>query len=126
MNFNSIAPDKYKKGVIMNFLHRAYKICSSWSLFHQEVLRIKQLLVNNNFPIKLIDDTIHRFMKNKFDIPIKANDNETIKLYYEMQMSDNYKEEEKELEAIVHKNIVPKEETKKIKLYIYYRSKKIK
>jgi hypothetical protein len=41
-------------------------------------------------------------------------------------MSDNYKEEEKELETIINRNIKPKDETKKIKLYIYYKNKKLK
>ena len=41
LNYTSICPDRYKKGVIMNFLHRAYLICNSWQLFHCEVIRIK-------------------------------------------------------------------------------------
>ena len=41
LNFNSVCPDKYKKGVVTNFLHRAFLICNSWPLFHQEVSRIQ-------------------------------------------------------------------------------------
>ena len=65
LNYNSICPDKYKKGVVMNFLHRAFLICKTWSLFHIEVERIKQLLVNNNFPMHIIDQAIKNFMNDR-------------------------------------------------------------
>ena len=51
LNFDSLCPIRYKEGVVKTFLHRAYNISSNWNLFHSEVTRIKQLLINNNFPI---------------------------------------------------------------------------
>ena len=51
LNFESLCPMRYKEGVIKTFLHRAYNVCSTWNTFHSEVRRIKQLLINNNFPI---------------------------------------------------------------------------
>jgi hypothetical protein len=44
--------------------------------------------------MKLIDNTVNMFMKKKFETS-KVTEVEAIKLYYEMQMTDNYKEEEK-------------------------------
>ena len=44
-NYNSICPDRYKIGVIKNFLHRTHAISSCWDIFMEEVDRIKQMLV---------------------------------------------------------------------------------
>ena len=75
--------------------------------------------------MKLIDNTVNMFMKKKFETS-KVTEVEAIKLYYEMQMTDNYKEEEKQLEAIVTKNIAPRDHSKEVKLMIYYKNKKLK
>ena len=37
LNYISQAPEKYKIRVITTLLHRAYKNCSTWEYFHQEV-----------------------------------------------------------------------------------------
>ena len=65
INFNSLCPDRYKIAVIKNFLHRAFAICSTWELFHIEVTRIKQLLVNNNFPNQLREKQTMKFLQSK-------------------------------------------------------------
>ena len=66
INYNSICPVKYKTGVIHTLLHRAYLICSTWEAFSDEIDRLKQLLVNNNFPLYEIDNTINKFLNAKF------------------------------------------------------------
>ena len=55
LSYDSLCTDRYKSGLIKCVLFRAFKICSSWLSFHAEVERIKQLLTNNNFPMKYID-----------------------------------------------------------------------
>jgi len=54
INYHSICPDRYKIGVIKTLLHRGYKVCSNWHNFNTEINRIKQLLTNNNFPMRVI------------------------------------------------------------------------
>ena len=43
-----------------------------------------------------------------------------IKLFYRNQMHYNYKSDEKILKTLIHKNILPTDPNKKIKLVIYY------
>ena len=50
LNYNSLCPMQYKTGVINTLLHRAYTVCSNMDKFSQEINRLKQILVNNNFP----------------------------------------------------------------------------
>lgn len=127
LNYNSICPDRYKVGVVKTLLHRAYGVCSDWLSFHQEMLRIKQLLTNNNYPMKLIDETIRKFLNNKNVQDVSNNTNsKKIKFYYEGQMSNNYKVEEKQLKNIVAKHVKPVKEEEIVELCIYYKNKKLK
>jgi hypothetical protein len=126
LNFNSLCPDRYKVGVAKALLHRGYHISSSWDLFHTEVTRIKQLLTNNNFPMTLIDRTINNFVKQKVLKNPSIIPKRQIQLFFQNQMSINYKIEEKQLEQIVLRNIQPVAATEEIKLLIYYKNRKLK
>ena len=127
LNFNSICPDRYKTGVIKSFLFRAYEVSSSWLEFHSEITRLKQLLTNNDFPMIIIDRTINNFLhikqKNNHDNE-NASDRQ-INLFFHNQMSSNYKQDEQQLIGIINKNVHPINDLNKIKLVIYYKSKKL-
>ena len=207
LNYDSCCPQRYKIGVIKNFLHRAYSVCSSWKAFTVEIERITQLLVNNNFPNKVINQTVQQFLDNKFKnnsghnnrnrliasnsdhIPQQLNstqrnseENHTtdsnsigqpsndittvinpdcdsnatvtvvtpteerraieqmtnaptdetpnttskIKLFYRNQMTENYKQVEKELQTVIRRNIQPANQRSEVQLLIYYRNRKLK
>ena len=59
LNYNSNCPTMYKKSVITNYLHRVFKVSSTWSDFHNEVKYIKQMLIDNNYPNYLVDSEIN-------------------------------------------------------------------
>jgi len=127
INYRSLCPERYKTGVIKTLLHRAYKISSNWSIFHAEVERIKQLLTNNNFPMKIIDETIGNFLSKICSITGSQEDpKEKITIYYENQMTSYYKIEEKRLKEIIYNNVLPSDEYKSIQFIIYYRNRKLK
>ena len=127
INFNSIAPTRYKTGVIKTLLNRAYKISSTYESLHLEIDRLKQLFTNNNFPMKIIDKEISNFLSKRFS-PENHNSEEPTtdptKLYYRSQMSSQYKQEEKNLQDIITNNIKPVN-NQKIELMIYYKNKKL-
>ena len=72
LNYSSICPNKYKTGVINFFLHRAYNICSDYTSLTTEIARIKQLLINNNFPNYLVDQVTKEFINKKQDNKLHA------------------------------------------------------
>ena len=126
VNFHSICPDKYKLGVIKTLLHRGYQICSDWESFHNEINRIKQLLTNNNFPMQVIDNTVRDFL-NKINVnnsPLTTGNN-PINLFFQGQMSSNYKMEENELKKMVSDHVKPVNENYIISLKINYTNKKL-
>ena len=69
INYNSACPNRYKISVINTLLHRAYRICSDWPSVTNEVERLKQVFVNNNYPMSEIDNVINKFISRKFSSP---------------------------------------------------------
>jgi len=126
INFRSICPNRYKIGVVKTLLHRAYHICSNWQNFHLEVERIKQLLTNNNFPMHIIDDSIDKFLNKAMQCPSNDQQEQNINLFYESQMTSQYRSEEKRIKSIISDNIKPAIDGTNVKLIIYYRNRKLK
>lgn len=127
INYNSICPDRYKTGVIKTLLHRGYHTSSDWFSFHEEIKRIKQLLTNNNFPMKAIDREVKDFLDKilRQQEPTAAIPNNKIELFFQGQMCSNYKVEEKQLKTIIEKNVQPVDDNHHISLRIYYKNKKL-
>ena len=126
INFDSICPNRYKTGVIKSFLHRAYMVSSTWEVFNVELKRIKQTLVNNNFPLSIIDKTIKEFLDKKNEKNKVAVENkQDVKLFFKAQMTQNYVQREDQLKAII-KNNTKATENMKIKFHIYYKNRKLK
>ena len=48
-------------------LHRSFSVSSNWNIFTNHLKHTLQLLSNNNFSMKLIDDTINKFINNKLN-----------------------------------------------------------
>ena len=55
INYDCDAPERYKTGVIKTLLNRAYRVCNSEEAIEKETSRVKKLLINNNFPNRLIE-----------------------------------------------------------------------
>ena len=85
LNYLSEFSQRYKNGVITTMLHTAYKISSNSIIFQSDVERIKQLFVNNNYPMNIISDRIEKFLNtqcNNMKILI-GNNKEQLELFYE-------------------------------------------
>ena len=59
MNFHALAPMKYKRAVVIGFVHRIYRSCSNWENFHESLERAKAILIRNQYPPKFSDKLIH-------------------------------------------------------------------
>ena len=64
LNYLAVAPTVWKKGVILSLLYRAKMICSSVSIFNAEVVKLKNMFIANSYPVKFIDNVIHKFLRN--------------------------------------------------------------
>ena len=67
MNFHSLAPKKYKRSVVSGFVHRIYRACSSWKLFHDSLVKAKTILEQNQYPFyePIINDALNKILTHK-------------------------------------------------------------
>jgi hypothetical protein len=66
LNWFSLTSTTYKVGLINCLLDRAWKICSDYELFHVEILNIKAVLKKNNYPCRVVDEVVRKFLNKKF------------------------------------------------------------
>ena len=58
MNYHSLAPKRYKRSVVSGFIHRIYRSCSTWKLFHDSLEVVKSILEKNQYPPPFYDPII--------------------------------------------------------------------
>ena len=126
INFNSECPKRYKIGTIVTLLNRALKISTNWELFHDEVKRLKQLFVNNNFPNYVFDECLKNFLNKRFNNSEERRTKHTYNVYYENQMTKNYKLDERILTDIIKNKIKCINSEENLKFNIYYKNLKTK
>ena len=52
---NSALPDTYKIGMINTLVNICFRICSSWSMFHQRLILLRDIFQKNGCPENFID-----------------------------------------------------------------------
>ena len=69
--WQSFVPLKYKINLVRNLLHRAYKICNSYSLIHEDFKIISTMLEKNGYPTGFLNQQIRIFF-NKMHEKVKT------------------------------------------------------
>ena len=62
----SFLPSVYKFGLLSTLLFRYFLICSSYAQFHLEVVKFKEIFLNNGYPSGYIDYCIKKFLEKIF------------------------------------------------------------
>ena len=85
-HFLSFSPFKFKLGLIRTLVDRAYKICSSWELFHDEVEKIVEMLSNNGYSKNFTYSIINKEITNKVNTTEKLvhEGPEKFKVYFKL------------------------------------------
>ena len=60
MNFNIFLLVAYKFGLVYSLLHRSFPICSSYEIFHEEIVLLKDIFKKNEYPQFFIDKCIKK------------------------------------------------------------------
>ena len=66
INYNAFCPSKWKTGVMLCFLNRAYNVCNSWNLFDEEVNNLLSIFSKNGYPKSFFDNCVKNFLDKKF------------------------------------------------------------
>ena len=80
-NFESFIPKSYKYNLLFTLLHRAFKLCSNFERFHQEIDKLKTIFENNGYPKSFVDLCIKKYLDNVFiknEVVLKASKKELI------------------------------------------------
>ena len=64
LHFQSHVDKKYKISLLKTMLHRAYKLSSNWTNFHEECTRLKSVFLKLKYPLSTIDSVIYNFLQN--------------------------------------------------------------
>ena len=59
-----------ERGLIYSLLNWYFRICSFYHIFHSEVLKLKEVFVNNGYPVALFDRCLSIFLDKIFSPPI--------------------------------------------------------
>ena len=111
-NYNSFTSTNYKKGLIKTPIDRTFRINSTWPGFHYDILNLKSVLQKNEFPLKLIDKSISKYLSNNV---FKQKENEQMPLlesskrrFYKLSYIGNFSiQTKKKLNNIVLKYCKP-------------------
>ena len=76
MNYHSMAPKRYKRSVVLGFVHRIFRACSCWANFHISLERAKKVLEWNQYPPAFYNAIIEQTIS---DILSKAPESTTTK-----------------------------------------------
>ena len=125
LNGDSECVERYKISVITSYLNRAFKASNTWKDFHNEILHIKQRLINNNYTNIMVDREIKKFLTQKKSLENKEKSSST-PLYYESQMHINYKIEERVIKNMIYEHTKCTDPNNKLNLIFYYKNKKNK
>ena len=63
--YHSHVDGRYKRSLLNTLLNRAFKLSSTWELFHQECERLKVIFSRLRYPDKLVQSTIRQFVASK-------------------------------------------------------------
>ena len=65
-NFESFIPNSYKDALIFTLLHRAFKLCSNFGLFLQEMENLKNIFRTSDYPVNFTDFCIKKYLDNLY------------------------------------------------------------
>ena len=71
-HFDSFLPSSNKIGLLHTLLYRCLRICSDWTKFHLELVKLTDVFKNNGFPENFINNCFKVFLDNKYKIQEKV------------------------------------------------------
>jgi len=110
-NYNSFTPLIYRLSVFKCLVYRAYHLCSSWNLFHEEISNLRTMLLRNAYPSWVLDRIV-KCSLNKFIQPnLKYGPNKErvyIGLPFLGRLTDQMRRSIKQInkQLIPHKDII--------------------
>ena len=71
-HFDSFLPSSNKIGLLHTLSYRCFRICSDWTKFHQELVKLIDVFKNNGYPENFINICFKVFLDNKYGVREKV------------------------------------------------------
>ena len=71
-HFDSFLPFSNKIGLLRTWLYKYFRICSDWTKFHLELVKLIDVFKSNGYPENFINNCFKVFLKNKYRIQEKV------------------------------------------------------
>ena len=120
MNGEGDCTDSHKTGVIRAYIRRALRNCSTWEHFHGELVRVRQMLVDNGYSNSDFDDNVKTMLHSYLNNTEKQSQKQCVKVFYRSTMTSAWKKEEQSIRSIVHRNCKTTDKEKQLKIQVYY------
>ena len=65
-NYRSFIANEYKSSLINTLLHRSFTIVSDYHKLHKEIVKLKSVLRQNEYPTRFLDKIISKFFDKSF------------------------------------------------------------
>ena len=88
--FNSFTPISYKIGLVRCLIYRAFKISSSYIIFHNKLEKVKILLQKIMYPKSVIDTQIKTFLYKQFTVDSGRTSKKQKTLHYSLPYIDHF------------------------------------
>ena len=66
LQWNSFVPKRFKRGLVIGLVSRAWRLCSSFESFHQELMFLKDVLQCNGYPVSFINSCFSHFLNKVY------------------------------------------------------------
>ena len=71
-HFDSFLPSSNKISLLHTLLYTCFRICSDWTKFHLELVKLTDVFKNNGYPENFINNCFKVFLDNKYKIQEKV------------------------------------------------------
>ena len=71
-HFDSFLPSRIKISLLHTLLYRCFRICSDWTKFHLELVKLTDVFKNNDYLENFINNCFKVFLDNKYRIQEKG------------------------------------------------------
>ena len=104
-------------------VNRAIKFSSTWDACSIELNRIKQVLANNNYPQKLVENVINKRLGTFLSVDSEKTDHQ--KFYFCLQNLSNFTAKSIEIKSIVKSHVKSSLPDKEVEVVTYFRTYKM-
>ena len=133
LHYKSHVDDRYKRGLLKTMLDRAFRLSSNSSYFSEECARLKIVFSRLDYPDKLVNSTITRFIADKASdqptsrLPAASNGQDPVRLvlpFKDQASADIVQTQLNDLSQKIHKTIQPVFVSQKINQHLKLREAK--